>query len=103
MVIKSTLSVTYFKFFSGWLYPSGNLILIEFRDRKRRSDLDARKEDHQVTIKNDNIALENDTILRYSLVNPPGTKLAEPSTVDLVITDDDSLLMHSMLFLFLFT
>ena len=50
-------------------------------------------------ITDDNIALENDTFIRYSLGYPDNTNLVEPSTVDVVIADDDSSLMHSMVFL----
>ena len=47
-----------------------------------------------ITFANDDIALEDDEILSFSLSNPVGTNLTAPSTVDVVITDDDGGLMH---------
>ena len=47
-----------------------------------------------VNFTDDNTALEDSEILRFSLSNPISTTLFEPSTVDIVITDDDSGLIH---------
>ena len=47
-----------------------------------------------ITFTDDNIALEDDEILHFSLSNPVGTKITAPSTVDVVITDDDGGLIH---------
>ena len=45
-----------------------------------------------ITFKDDEIALEDDQIRRFSLSNPNGTNLNEPSTIDIVVTDDDGML-----------
>ena len=42
-------------------------------------------------IPDDEIALENPEIIRYSLVSPMGTALSMPSMTDVVITDDDGM------------
>ena len=47
-----------------------------------------------ITFKDDEIALEDDQILRFFLSNPNGTNLTEPSTIDIEVTDDDSMLKY---------
>ena len=53
-------------------------------------------QERKVTINfiDDNIALEDFQILRFSLSNPNGTNLTEPSTIDIEITDDDGMLTY---------
>ena len=85
------------------IYALGNNISepIEFpRCGRRSSDTNLTLKTVNITITDDNIALENDTFLRYSLGYPNKIELGKPSTVDVVITDDDSLLVHSMVFNF---
>ena len=47
-----------------------------------------------ITIDDDEIALEDDQILRFFLSNPNGVNLTEPSTVDIEVTDDDGMLTY---------
>ena len=47
-----------------------------------------------ITFKDDEIALEDDQILRFFLSNPNGTNLTEPSTIDIEVADDDSMLKY---------
>lgn len=42
-----------------------------------------------ISITDDNIALEDDETLMFSLINPRGATLASPSNIFVVVTDDD--------------
>ena len=75
-----------------WYCSTGDLVsTVEFQPIQGQT---MQEEKVNITITDDNIALEDDEILRFSLSNPVGTKITAPSTVDVEITDDDGRLIH---------
>ena len=83
-----------------WYCSTGNLVrTVVFQPIEGQT---MQEEKVTITITDDNIAQEDDEILRYSLSNPVGTKIIAPSTVDVEITDDDGRLIYKTIVSMLF-
>ena len=83
-----------------WYCSTGNLVRTVVFQPIQDQNMQAEKV--TISFTDDNIALEDDEILRYSLSNPVGTKITAPSTVDVEITDDDGRLIYKTIVSMLF-